>query len=121
MEHGSGAMKRPVRGIAHALGGLEPRVMEHLWTHDPDSAANGQRALVKKRLVAESGIHLETRYVAVRDRAAFVEQVVADVVGDLLGEHQTATIHGFFEAIADNEAALQQTPYLIKERRRRRP
>ena len=112
--------------------------MQHLWTHGPDSIAHTHRALdgqsalayttvatelgrlMKKRLVVKRGTHLETRYAAVEDRATFVERSVANVMDGLLASHPAATLHGFVEAIGDDDDALEQTLRLIEERRRRR-
>jgi len=112
--------------------------MEHLWSTGPASLANVHRALAKasplayttvatelsrlvtKELVAKTGTHLETRYAAVGDRASFVERLVGDVVSGLMGDNQTAAIHGFVDAIAHDDGALEETLRLITERRRRR-
>jgi len=112
--------------------------MEHLWSNGPDSVANVRRALAKsspiayttvatelgrlvnKELVTKTGTHLETRYGAVRDRAGFVERLVGDVVESLMRDNRTAALHGFVEAIAHDEAALEETLRLIQERRRLR-
>ncbi len=111
--------------------------MERLWAEGPVSLANLHRALaeestlayttvatelsrlVKKGFVVKSGAHLETRYAAAFDRASFVERFVGAVVGDLVGAHRAATIHGFVAAIANDDAALEQTLRLIHERRNR--
>lgn len=133
---------RPLSTIAkhgiRMLGTLEARVMQHLWTHGPDSIANTHRALcdssalayttvatelarlVDKRLVGKTGLNFQTRYHALVDRATLVERTVGRVLDGLLATHPTATLHGFVEAIGNDDEALEETLRLIRERRRKR-
>lgn len=133
----SGRVRAGHEGV-RTLGVLQARVMEHLWLRGPDSIANVHRALeqsgpiayttvatelsrlLRKQLIVKTGSHLDTRYAAAQDRAGFVERLVGDVVGSLMPGNETAAIHGFVEAIAHDDAALEETLRLIRERRRRR-
>jgi BlaI family penicillinase repressor len=125
------------KGVNQVLGELQTRVMERLWTDGPTALATLHRALAKrgevayttvateltrlqtKGLVRKTGTHLDTRYAAALTREAFVERFVGDVLSGLFGAHGRAAIHGFVEAIGDDDDALAETLRLIEERRRR--
>lgn len=125
------------KGVNQVLGELQTRVMERLWSDGPTALAVIHRALAKhgdvayttvstelmrlqqKGLVRKTGAHLETRYAAAITREAFVERFVGDVLSGLVNAHGSAAIHGFIEAIGDDDAALEETLRLIKARRRR--
>jgi len=124
------------KGSAQALGELQARIMEHLWSHGADSLGAIQHdldaispvayttistelmRLQQKGLVKKAGVHRETRYAAALTREEFVNRVVGDVVNGLLGAHGQAAIHGFVDAIADDEEALETTLRLLRKRRR---
>ncbi len=110
--------------------------MEHLWSNGPDSLAAIARdldeqaavayttistelmRLQQKGLVKKTGLHRETRYAASMSREQFVERIVGDVIGGLLDAHGQAAIHGFVEAIAGDDSALEATLQLLQDRRR---
>jgi len=124
------------KGAGQALGELQARIMEHLWSHGANSLGTIQRdldaispvayttistelmRLQQKGLVKKAGVHRETRYAAALTREEFVNRVVGDVVNGLLGAHGQAAIHGFVDAIADDEEALETTLRLLRKRRR---
>lgn len=125
------------KGVNQVLGELQTRVMERLWIGGPQALSAIHAALAKnadvayttiateltrlqtKGLVRKTGTHLETRYSAVLDREAFVERFVGDVLAGLVDAHGRATIHGFVDAIADDDEALEETLRLLNERRSR--
>lgn len=110
--------------------------MEHLWSNGPDSLVAIARdldaqspvayttistelmRLQEKGLVKKTGLHRETRYAATMSRERFVDRVVGDVIGGLLDAHGQAAIHGFVEAIALDDAALETTLRLLRDRRK---
>ncbi len=126
------------KGVNQVLGELQTRVMEHLWSAGPMAVATLHRALARrgevayttvateltrlqgKGLVKKTGTHLETRYAAAVSREAFVEGFVGDVLSGLVGAHGRAAIHGFVDAIAGDDDALDETLRLLQERRRAR-
>jgi BlaI family transcriptional regulator, penicillinase repressor len=126
------------KGVNQVLGELQTRVMEHLWSDGPVSLSDLRRALARrgevayttvateltrlqrKGLVRKTGTYLETRYTAALTREAFVERFVGDVLSGLVGAHGRAAIHGFVDAIAHDEQALEETLRLLEERRRSR-
>ncbi|MBC5798859.1 MAG: BlaI/MecI/CopY family transcriptional regulator [Candidatus Eremiobacteraeota bacterium] len=128
--------KPQAKGSGQALGTLQSRVMEHLWLNGPASLAAIQRdlsarapvayttisteltRLLDKGLVKKAGAHRETRYAAVLNREQFIDRVVGDVVNGLLDAHGQAAIHGFVDAIADDDEALETTLRLLRKRRR---
>lgn len=125
------------KGVAQVLGELQTRVMEELWSQGPMALAAMHRALMRrgevayttvateltrlqaKGLVRKTGTHLETRYAAAVTRDVFVERFVGDVLSGLVSAHGEAAIHGFVDAIADDNEALEETLRLLQERRRR--
>ena len=125
------------KGVNQVLGELQTRVMERLWADGPQALSAIHVALARhaeiayttvatelmrlqtKGLVRKTGTHLETRYSAVLDREAFVERFVGDVLAGLIGAHGRAAIHGFVDAIADDDEALEETLRLLNERRSR--
>jgi len=130
------AYKPQAKGSAQALGALQARIMEHLWLNGPASLAAIQRdlserapvayttisteltRLLNKGLVKKAGVHRETRYAAAFTRQRFIDRVVGDVVSGLLDAHGQAAIHGFVDAIADDDEALETTLRLLRQRRR---
>jgi predicted transcriptional regulator len=126
------------KGVNQVLGGLQSRVMEHLWSEGPMALATLHRALARrgevayttvateltrlqrKGLVRKAGTYLETRYAAALSREAFVERFVGDVLSGLVGAHGRAAIHGFVDAIAGDDDALDETLRLLQKRRRER-
>ena len=118
------------------LGALQARIMELLWQSGPASLAAIQRdlsehapvayttisteltRLLDKGLVKKAGVHRETRYAAALTREQFVDRVVGDVVNGLLDAHGQAAIHGFVDAIADDDEALETTLRLLRKRQR---
>lgn len=126
------------KGVNQVLGELQTRVMEQLWSAGPTALAALHRELAgrsevayttvateltrlqRKGLVRKTGTYLETRYTAAISREAFVERFVGDVLSGLVGAHGRAAIHGFVDAIAGDEDALDETLRLLQERRRRR-
>lgn len=112
--------------------------MEHLWAEGSMSLSALHRALgrrsdvayttvateltrlQRKGLVCKKGTYLETRYVPAMSREAFVEGFVGDVLTGLVGAHGRAAIHGFVDAIAADEEALDETLRLLQARRRSR-
>lgn len=130
------AYRPQAKGSAQALGALQSRLMEHLWSNGPDSLAAIARVLdevapvayttisteltrlLEKGLVKKTGLHRETRYAASMSREQFVDRVVGDVMAGLFDAHGQAAIHGFVEAIAGDEAALETTLQLLRNRRR---
>ena len=76
--------------------------------------------LQRKGLVRKAGTYLETRYAAALSREAFVERFVGDVLSGLVGAHGRAAIHGFVDAIAGDDDALDETLRLLQKRRRER-
>jgi predicted transcriptional regulator len=125
------------KGVNQVLGELQTRVMERLWSEGPVSLVALHRALAQrtdiayttvstelmrlqtKGLVRKTGAYLETRYAATVTREAFVERFVGDVLSGLVNAHGRAAIHGFVEAIGDDDEALRETLRLIEERRKR--
>ncbi len=123
-------------GTAQALGDLQSRLMEHLWSNGPDSLSAIARdldqqspvayttistelmRLHKKGLVKKSGAHRETRYEAATSRDQFVNEVVSDVVAGLFDAHGQAAVHGFVAAISEDEEALDMALRLLRKRRR---
>ena len=123
-------------GSAQALGDLQSRIMEHLWSNGPDSLAaiahdldlqssvayttisTELMRLLKKGLVKKTGSHRETRYAASTTRDQFVNEVVTDVVAGLFDAHGQAAVHGFVAAIAGDEEALEMALRLLRKRRR---
>ncbi len=77
--------------------------------------------LQRKGLVRKTGVHLETRYAPALTREAFVERFVGDVLAGLVEAHGRAAIHGFVDAIAGDDEALDETLRLLQKRRRARP
>lgn len=130
------AYRPQAKGSAQALGALQARLMEHLWSNGPDSLAEIARdldtqapvayttistelmRLQKKGLVRKTGTHRDTRYGASMSREQFVDHVVVDVIGGLLDAHGQAAVHGFVDAIADDAEALDMTLRLLRKRRR---
>ncbi len=130
------AYRPKAKGSAQALGELQSRIMERLWAGGPDSLAEIHRALdaaapvayttistelsrmQAKGLVKKAGINRDTRYAAALTREQFVERIVGDVVAGLLSAHGQAAIHGFVDAIADDEDALKSTLSLLRKRQR---
>ena len=130
------AYRPQAKGSAQALGALQARIMEHLWSNGPDSLAAIARdldvqapvayttisteltRLQEKGLVKKAGAYRETRYAASMTRDQFVDRIVGDVVTGLLDAHGQAAIHGFIDAIADDEDALETTLRLLRKRRR---
>lgn len=130
------AYRPRAKGSAQALGALQSRLMEHLWSNGPDSLTAIARdldakapvayttisteltRLSEKGLVKKTGQHRETRYAASLSREQFVDRVVGDVISGLFDAHGQAAIHGFVEAIADDDAALETTMRLLRDRRR---
>lgn len=128
--------KPQAKGSAQVLGALQARIVELLWQNGPASLAAIQRdlsdhapvayttisteltRLLDKGLVKKAGVYRETRYAAALTRAQFVDRVVGDVVGGLLDAHGQAAIHGFVDAIADDDEALETTLRLLRKRRR---
>ncbi|GAC1584425.1 MAG: BlaI/MecI/CopY family transcriptional regulator [Candidatus Elarobacter sp.] len=126
------------KGVNQVLGELQTRVMEQLWSDGPTALATIHRALARrgevayttvateltrlqrKGLVRKTGTYLETRYAAAISREAFVERFVGDVLAGLVGAHGRAAIHGFVDAIAGDDEALDETLRLLQERRRAR-
>lgn len=136
---GKGVQYRPKgKGVSQVLGELETRVMEHLWADGSMSLSVlhrllGRRSEVayttvateltrlrRKGLVRKKGSHLETRYAAAMTREAFVERFVGDVLSGLVEAHGRAAIHGFVNAIATDDEALDETLRLLQDRRRKR-
>ena len=130
------AYRPQAKGSAQALGELQAKIMEHLWSHGPASLADVHREIearspvayttistelarmIKKSLVRKAGMNRETRYAAALSREQFVDRVVGDVVSGLLDSHGQAAIHGFVDAIAGDEAALDETLRLLRKRKR---
>ncbi|MDQ2909201.1 MAG: BlaI/MecI/CopY family transcriptional regulator [Candidatus Eremiobacteraeota bacterium] len=125
-------------GSAQALGELQARLMEYLWAHGPKPLSEIHRELdareavayttistelsrlQKKGLVKKAGTYRDTRYAASLSRETFVNRVVSDVVTGLLDAHGQAAVHGFVEAIANDDEALQTTLRLLRRRPQRR-
>lgn len=126
------------KGVDQVLGELQTRVMELLWSDGPMALAALHRMLARrgevayttvateltrlqrKGLVRKTGAYLETRYAAAITRDSFVERFVGDVLSGLVGAHGRAAIHGFVDAIAHDEEALEETLRLLQDRRRTR-
>lgn len=125
------------KGVNQVLGELQTRVMERLWADGPQAlsalhvalsrhseiayttVATELTRLQSQGLVRKTGAHLETRYSATLGREAFVERFVGDVLAGLVSAHGSAAIHGFVDAIAKDEDALEETLRLLNERRSR--
>ena len=126
------------KGVDQVLGELQTRVMEHLWSEGPMAVAALHRMLARrgevayttvateltrlqrKGLVRKTGAYLETRYAAAITRESFVERFVGDVLSGLVGAHGRVAIHGFVDAIAHDDEALEETLRLLQDRRRTR-
>lgn len=126
------------KGVNQVLGELQTRVMERLWTEGAMSlsalhlalsrqsdvayttVATELTRLQRKRLVRKTGVYLETRYSAAIEREKFIERFVGDVLAGLVDAHGRAAIHGFVDAIGDDDAALEETLRLITERQNAR-
>ena len=79
--------------------------------------------MLKQGLVAkgnEGGSHLGVRYRAAVTREALVSSVVARTLGGLIAAHGPAAMHGFVDALADDDAALAELRRLLDEHPRKR-
>jgi predicted transcriptional regulator len=117
------------------IGALQRRVLDVLWKEGPRSLSEVHQTLladdqiayttvstelnrlIEKGLVSKTGLHLTTRYAAVFERKAFVEQAVSATIGDLLSTHGHAAVHGFVDAIAHDDTAVAEVLRLLEERR----
>ncbi len=124
------------KGSAQALGELQSRIMEYLWSNGPTTLAQAARdleellsvayttvateltRLQKKGLVKKTGARRETRYAPALSREQFVDRIVGDVVAGLLSAHGEAAIHGFVDAISGDDEAVATTLDLLRRRRR---
>lgn len=129
------ASRRKKTKANFTIGALQRRVLEVLWQEGPRSLSEVHRMLlthdeiayttvstelnrlIEKGLVLKTGLHLTTRYAAVFERKAFIEQAVSATVGDLLSTHGHAAVHGFVDAIADDDTAVAEVLRLLEERR----
>ncbi len=114
------------RGLQQTFGRRESKIMEMLWKYGPQSPAELHAALdtadpvayttvytelsrlVKKGFVHKSGRNLDARYQATLPRDTFVQRMVTEVLGGLIGAHGAAAIHGFVALVADDDIALDQ-------------
>jgi predicted transcriptional regulator len=120
--------------LGKALGTRQASMLEYLWAHGPQSVSELHRGLseredlayttvftelsrmLKKRLVAKSndgGSHLDMRYRAAMTREDVVSSIVAQTLGGLISAHGPAAVHGFVDAIADDQGALEELRRLL--------
>lgn len=118
-----------------SIGALQRRVLEVLWQGESRSLSEVHRELlihdviayttvstelnrlIEKGLVSKSGLHLTTRYAAVFERKAFIDQAVSATIGNLLSTHGHAAVHGFVDAIAHDDTAVAEVLRLLKAHR----
>jgi BlaI family transcriptional regulator, penicillinase repressor len=120
--------------LGKALGSRQASILEYLWAHGPQSVSELHRGLsaredlayttvftelsrmLTKRLVAKSndgGSHLDMRYRAAMTREDVVSSIVAQTLGGLISAHGPAAVHGFVDAIADDQGALDELRRLL--------
>jgi BlaI family transcriptional regulator, penicillinase repressor len=127
--------------LGKALGTRQASILEYLWSHGPQSVSELHRGLceredlayttvftelsrmLKKGLVAkgnEGGSHLDMRYRAAVTREGVVSSIVAQTLGRLISAHGPAAVHGFVDALADDEGALAELRRLLDDRSRKK-
>src|ERR1700730_6665999 len=127
--------------LGKALGTRQASILEYLWSHGPQSVSELHSALcerdglsytteftdlsrmLKKGLVAkgnEGGSHLDMRYRAEVTREGVVSNIVAQTLGRLISAHGPAAIHGFVDAVAEDEGALAELRRLLDDRPRKK-
>ena len=120
--------------LGKALGTRQASILEYLWAHGPQSVSELHRGLcaredlayttvftelsrmLTKRLVAKSndgGSHLDMRYRAAMTREDVVSSIVTQMLGGLISAHGPAAVHGFVDAIADDQGALDELRRLL--------
>lgn len=123
--------------LAKALGPRQASIIEYLWKNGPQSVSEMHRGLsargdvayttvftelgrmLKKGLVAKSnegGSHLDVRYRAALTREDVVSSLVSQTLGGLIAAHGPAALHGFVDAVATDQAALDELRRLLDER-----
>ncbi len=132
---------RKAADLGKALGSRQASILEYLWAHGPQSVSDLHRGLceredlayttvftelsrmLKKGLVAkgnEGGSHLDMRYRAAQTREGVVSSIVAQTLGGLISAHGPAALHGFVNAVARDDGALDELRRLLNERSRKR-
>jgi predicted transcriptional regulator len=127
--------------LGKALGTRQASILEYLWSHGPQSVSELHRGLceredlayttvftelsrmLKKGLVAkgnEGGSHLDMRYRAAVTREGVVSSIVAQTLGRLISAHGPAAVHGFVDALGEDEGALAELRRLLDDRSRKR-
>ena len=127
--------------LGKTLGTRQASILEYLWAHGPQSVSELHRGLsrreelayttvftelsrmLKKGLVgksSEGGSHLDMRYRAALTREGVVSAIVAQTLGGLISAHGPAALHGFVDAVAADEGALDELRRLLAERTRER-
>jgi BlaI family transcriptional regulator, penicillinase repressor len=134
-------MSRSRANLGKALGPRQASILEYLWAHGPQSVAELHRGLsaredlayttvftelsrmLKRGLVAKGnagGSHLDVRYRAATTREGIVSSIVASTLGGLIAAHGPAAMHGFVDAVAADDGALDELRRLLDERSRKR-
>jgi predicted transcriptional regulator len=123
--------------LGKALGSRQASILEYLWVHGPQSVSDLHRGLsereelayttvftelsrmLKKGLLAkgnDGGSHLDIRYRAAVTREDVVSTIVARTLGGLISAHGPAAVHGFVDAVAQDEDALAELRRLLTDR-----
>lgn len=126
--------------LGKALGTRQASILEFLWARGAQSVADLHRGLsehedlayttvfteltrmLKKGLVAkgnDGGTHLDMRYRAAVTREGVISTIVAQTLGGLISAHGPAAIHGFVDAVAQDETALAELRRLLNDRSRK--
>ena len=126
--------------LGKVLGTRQASILEYLWRHGPQSVVDIHRGLsvdedlayttvftelsrmLQKGLVSkrsEGGSHLDMRYRAAVTREGVVSGIVAQTLGGLFSAHGPAAVHGFVDAIAQDESALAELRRLLDDRTRK--
>jgi len=122
--------------LGQALGRRQASILEYLWEHGPRSVSDLHRGLaeheelayttvftelsrmLKKGFVSKGsagGSHLDTRYKAAVTRDEVVASVVAQTLGGLIAAHGPAAVHGFVDAVSNDQAALSELRRLLAQ------
>jgi predicted transcriptional regulator len=133
--------QRKKADLGKALGTRQASILEYLWAHGPQSVSELHRGLceredlayttvftelsrmLKKGLVSkgnDGGSHLDMRYRAATTREGIVSSIVAQTLGQLISAHGPAALHGFVNAVAEDEGALAELRRLLDDRSRKK-
>ncbi len=126
--------------LGKALGVRQASILEYLWAHGPLSVSELHRGLtavedlayttiftelsrmLKKGLVAKNaagGSHLDVRYRAALTREGVVSAFVTQTLSSLISAHGPAAIHGFVDAVAKDDGALDELRRVLDARSRK--